>query len=81
MADLLIRNIPPQLKRRIQERAWKRGHSLSEEAKALIERGFAAPQPPLKMGSFLFSLIEDRDRGDDLVFERNDLASPPPSFE
>jgi hypothetical protein len=26
-------------------------------------------------------LLEEKYRGDDLVFERNDLVSPPPNFE
>ena len=81
MTDLLIRKIAPGLKRRLQAEAKKSGHSLSKEATLRIERGFAAPRPPLKMGTFLFSLVEDRDRGDDLMFERNDLVSPPPKFE
>jgi plasmid stability protein len=81
MADLLIRNIEPRLKRRIAESARKSRHSLSEEAKALIQRGLATHEPVTKMGSFLFSLFEDRDRGDDLVFERNDVVSPPRNFE
>lgn len=83
MADLLIRNIKPQLKRRIAEYARKNRHSLSDEAKALIERGLAAtsskkphlPKEPL--GTYLFSLLEDKYRGDDLVFEVRDYPTPP----
>ena len=81
MTDLLIRKISPGLKRRLKDEAKKSGHSLSEEARLRIERGFASARPPLKMGTFLFSLVEDRDRGHDLMFERNDLVSPPPKFE
>jgi plasmid stability protein len=81
MTDLLIRKITPGLKRRLREEAKKKGHSLSKEATLRIERGFASPRSPVKMGTFLFSLVEDRDRGHDLMFERNDLVSPPPKFE
>jgi plasmid stability protein len=81
MADLLIRNIELELKRQIEERAQAHRRSLSAEAKALIQRGLVEPEPPEKMGTFLFSLLEDEYRGDDLVFERNDLVSPPPNFE
>jgi antitoxin FitA len=77
MADLLVRNLKPQLKRRIAESARKNGNSLSEEAKVLIERGLATPKPAVGMGTLLFSLIEDRDRGDDLVFELHDRPTPP----
>ena len=81
MSDLLIRKMPPALRREIEQRARAHGRSLSDEAKALIQRGLAEPQPPKKMGTFLFSLLEDKYRGDDLVFERNDLVRPPPNFE
>ena len=80
MSDILVRKIDPALKRRIEESARKHGRSLSAETKILIERGLAGPPSSLKMGTFLFSLLEDEYRGDDLVFKRNDLASPPPFF-
>jgi hypothetical protein len=54
---------------------------MSEEAQALIQKGLSTPEPEMKMGTFLSSLLEDKYRGDDLVFERNDLVSPPPNFE
>lgn len=81
MADLLVRNIDPKLKREIAQRARRNRRNLSEETKALIRRGLVTPQPPIKMGTYLFSLLEDKYRSDDLVFERNDLVSPPPKFE
>jgi plasmid stability protein len=81
MPDLLVRNIGAELERRIKENARKNRRSLSAEAKALLQRGLVAPEPPEKMGTYLFSLLEDEYRGDDLVFERNDLVSPPPNFE
>jgi hypothetical protein len=81
MANLLVRDVGPELERRIKESARKNNRSLSAEAKVLIQRGLVAPQPPKKMGTFLYCLLEDKYRGDDLVFERNDLVSPPPNFE
>jgi plasmid stability protein len=81
MADLLIRDVSRELEQRIKERARKHKRSLSAEAKALIQKGLVGPEPPTKMGTFLFSLLKDEYRGDDLVFERNDLVSPPPNFE
>jgi plasmid stability protein len=81
VADLLIRNVAPELRRKIKERARKSHHSLSEEAKTLIQRGLSVPPPTEKLGTFLFSLVEDRYRGDDLMFERNDMVSPPPEFD
>lgn len=81
MSDLLIRNMTPRMKRQIKERARAHGRSLSEEAQALIQKGLSTAEPDMKMGTFLSSLLEEKYRGDDLVFERNDLVSPPPNFE
>lgn len=39
MADLLIRNIPEQLRTEIKARASRNQRSLSEEAKALLRKG------------------------------------------
>jgi len=77
MSDLLIRNIKPHLQRQIKARARKHGLSLSEEAQVLIQRGLAAPEPKTELGEWLFSLVDKRDRGDDLVFEIRDFPKPP----
>ena len=81
MSDLLIRNIKPRLKRKLAERARRHGLSLSDEAQDAMERGLSPSPAPEKLGTFLFSLTEDRFRGDDLLFERNDMVSPPPEFD
>jgi plasmid stability protein len=81
MADLLVRDVSEGLKREIERRARRNRRNLSDETKALIRRGLAGAERPLKMGTFLFSLLEEKYRGDDLVFERNDLVAPPPNFE
>jgi hypothetical protein len=69
VSDLLIRNIKPQLKRKLVERAKKHGHSLSAEAQELIKRGLASPSPERDTGEWLYSLVPEKYRGDDLVFE------------
>jgi hypothetical protein len=69
VTDLLIRNIEPQLKRHIETRARQNGQSLSEEVKSLIRRGLSAPNPTIGFGTWLFSRVDEKDRGDDLVFE------------
>jgi plasmid stability protein len=81
MADLLIRNVETALKNLIEQRAREHRRSLSAEAKALLRKAVSGHEGPVKMGTFIFSLLEDKYRGDDLVFERNDLVSPPPNFE
>jgi plasmid stability protein len=81
MSDLLIRKVPAHMKRQIEKRARANGRSMSEETQALIQKGLSTVEPDVKMGTFLSSLLEKKYRGDDLVFERNDLVSPPPNFE
>ena len=76
MSDLLIRKISPQMKRQLKERAHAHGRSMSDEAKALIETALVTPDPPAKMGSWLFSLVPAEARGDDLVFEIDDKPKP-----
>jgi plasmid stability protein len=81
MADLLIRNIEPRLKKRIEEKARKHGHSLSHEAKELLRRALAAPEDNRKLGTWMFESVRPEDRGDDLVFEVPGGMSTPPDFE
>ena len=81
MTDLLIRKIDPKLKRELERRARARGCSLSEEAKTLLRRGIAEPQPQGEFGTRLFSMLPDEFRGDDLVFEVPGGISEPPNFE
>lgn len=81
MADLLIRNVEAELKNLIEQRAREHRRSLSAEVKALLRKAVSGRETPEKMGTFIFSLLEDEYRGDDLVFERNDLVAPPPKFE
>ena len=81
MTDLLIRNIDPHLKRRLQERARSHGRSLSEEARMLLKTALAQRPENRKMGTLMFNLVPRRYRGDDLVFEVPGKASEPPDFE
>ena len=81
MSDLLIRNIDPKVKREIEKRARAHGRSLSDEAQAMLHAAAGVSAMPQKVGTWLFSLLPDEHRGDDLVFDRDDVASPPPSFE
>jgi plasmid stability protein len=83
MTDLLIRNIDPRLKRQLEERARRHRHSLSEEAKALLRRALlpARPSAQTGLGTRLFALAREEDRGDDLVFDVPGELSAPPDFE
>jgi plasmid stability protein len=49
VTDLLIRDVPPELRETLSRRAKRSGHSLSEEAKRLLALALATerPKPPL----------------------------------
>jgi len=81
MADLLIRNVAPRIKRKLQQRARAHGRSLSEEAKLLLDKALSVPEPQLNLGEWMFNLVRPEDRGDDLVFEFPDNPPKPPDFE
>jgi hypothetical protein len=81
MSDLLIRNIKPQLKRKLAERARKHGQSLSAEAQEILQRGLAIASPERNLGEWLYSLVDEKHRGDDLVFEVPGGDIEPPDFK
>jgi plasmid stability protein len=77
MANLLVRDIDPTLKRQLAERARAHRRSLSEEAKALIRRGIVEQPREAGLGTRLFSMLADEWRGDDLTFDLpEDLPLP-----
>lgn len=83
MTDLLIRNLDPDLKRRLQARARAHRRSLSEEAQQLLNDALRPPVPVAKrkLGTEMLNLIRPEDRGDDLVFKVPGELGPPPEFE
>jgi hypothetical protein len=81
MADLLIRNIEPDLKRQIEEHARTNKRSLSEAAKQLLLRGLSASDDTRGLGTLMFETIRPEDRGDDLVFEYKGDFPKPPEFK
>ena len=81
MTDLLIRNIDPHLKRRLEESARSHRRSLSEEARMLLKKALIEPSDKRQMGNALSELVRKKYRGDDLVFEVPGKLSRPPHFE
>jgi plasmid stability protein len=81
MSDLLIRDIDPQLKRRLEQSAEKHKQSLSDEAKALLQKALAAEPGGRKLGTLLRQLLPPEYRSDDYVFEIRGEARRPPDFE
>lgn len=81
MSDLLIRDIDPEMKRRVEERARAHDRNLSDEVKSLIQKGLDGNDvAPRKLGTEMFNLIPPEYRSDDLVFESPDVPSDPPDF-
>jgi hypothetical protein len=87
MSDMLIRDVDPQMQSEIEARARESDQTLSDEVKGLLRWALEQKPrkrieiPPGKLGTYLFSLLEDEFRGDDLVFEVDDIPAPPPDFE
>jgi plasmid stability protein len=81
MSDLLIRNITLHLKRQIAERARARGHSLSEEAKELLQQALLQPAERRGLGTEMFDMIRPEDRGDDIAAEFPDDFPDPPDLK
>ena len=79
MSDLLIRDIDPKLKRRLEARARRSGRSLSEEAKALLGRGLVERRPERPVGTALVELFKLV--GVELDVARDETPRPPPDFE
>lgn len=79
MPDLLIRDLPVELKRRIERRARDTDMSLSEVAKALIQRALAAEEPSRRLGTELFELVAPEHRVD-LDCDVTELANDAPDF-
>ena len=83
MTDILVRDIDPTLKLKLEERARAHGRSLAEEVRATLERGMA-DEPRVAdesdagaLGARLFGMLPDQWRGDDLVFGLpRDLPEP-----
>ena len=80
MSDLLVRNIDPKLKRRLEARARRSGRSLSEEAKTLIRRALAETEAAGGLGSELVELFRSAGA---VELEEPPVAAPrrPPDFE
>jgi plasmid stability protein len=83
MSDLLIRNIDPHLKQRLERSARAHRRSLSEEARVLLKKSLLAAEAPAEKGLFtaMRELIPEDCRGDDLVFEIPGEIGEPPNFE
>jgi plasmid stability protein len=85
MSDILLRNVPPDLKKQIEARAREHKHSLSREIELLLERALVHAKmreahEPGGLGTALAGLIKEEDWTDAFVIERDDDDREPPDF-
>ncbi|MGK2921374.1 MAG: FitA-like ribbon-helix-helix domain-containing protein [Methyloceanibacter sp.] len=81
MTDLLIRNLDPKLKRRLEALARRSGRSLSDEAEDLLGRAMAeSPRPARGLGSALVERLRPVG-GVELEEPPDQLPRRPPDFE
>jgi plasmid stability protein len=81
MTDLLIRDIDPQLKGKLEQSAETHKQSLSDEAKALLRKALGVESGGRKLGTLMRELLPPESRSDDNVFEIRGEPSAPPDFE
>jgi antitoxin FitA len=79
MPDLLLRGLDDSIKRRLSARARASGRSLSEEAKAILQLGLAAPEEKMGFGTRLRQLL-GTDFADLDLPERSHDGRPVPDF-
>jgi plasmid stability protein len=83
LPDILVRDLPVELKKEIERRARKSGRSLSGEVKALLQDAMRSkePTPETSLWSRMRdSLPEDCRLDQDLVPPRSAEDRPPPEF-
>jgi plasmid stability protein len=80
MGDLLIRDIDDDLKRWIAGRSRANGRSLSAEAREVLRAAKVREMSGCAFVRELLALVDERDKGDDLVFEFPHSFSEPPDF-
>ncbi|QGM99272.1 FitA-like ribbon-helix-helix domain-containing protein [Methylocystis parvus] len=87
MSDILLRNIPPEMKRRIEDLAHGHRRSLSSEVKLLLERALSQSQRTESsretggLGTRLKGLVASEDWTDDFIRPRDRSERPAPDFE
>ncbi len=82
MSDILVRNIPDDLKRQIEESARANKRSLSREIEALLKRALAgAKSSEYGLGEELGMLVPPEMWTDDFIQPRDNTERPGPDFE
>jgi plasmid stability protein len=85
MSDILVRNLDPDLKRRLVARAKANKRSLSGEVQEILARTLAPALSPVGQGRGLGTKLVDAFRAADAEglfnYQRDPGMRPPPDFE
>ncbi len=87
MPDILLRNVPPEMKRQIEDLAHGHKRSISSQAKLLLERALSQAVRPERaqgaggLGTRLKGLVSQEDWTDDFIQPRDHSDRAPPDFE
>lgn len=83
MAQILVRRIEEDVKRRLQERATRHGVSMEEEARAILRTELLKPpkRNELGLGSRIANLFKDIPDNDEALPELPDQPVDPPRFD
>lgn len=87
MPDMLLRDVPPDIKRQIEDLAHGHKRSISSEAKHLLERALSQSSPPAGargaggLGTRLKGLVAEEDWTDDFIQPRDASERATPDFE
>mgnify|MGYP001012207098 CR=1 FL=1 len=79
MSDILIQDVDPALKMTLEERARANHRSLSDEVKALVEKGLREATSRKGLGSQIHELFADIG-GVELELPPREPVPPPPEF-
>lgn len=86
MSDILLHDVPDDLRRKLEERARAHRRTLADEAERLLESALAEAEsskaePRQRLGALLAGLFPVKYRGDDFVSLRDPTERPPPFVE
>ncbi|MGA8171425.1 MAG: hypothetical protein WB816_11445 [Methylocystis sp.] len=82
MPDILIRDVRPELKREIEERARRNKRNLSREIEALLQQSLSLTEPAEPgLGTKLAQIFPKEYRMEDFLPPRDPGERPPPDFE
>jgi len=80
VAQIVVRKLDDDVKRRLRERAQRRGKSMEAEARDILTEAVeAADKPPLRLGSAIAALFADIGLDDDIEEFRGEVR--PAEFE